>query len=65
MCEQQEGKPKRKNLKIRKNELTCTSSAKTKTKTKQIVMLRKLRVKSGEEAPDLNKKNNEEEDNIK
>lgn len=63
MCEQQEGKPKRKNLKIRKNELTCTSS--TKTKTKQIVMLRKLRVKSGEEAPDLNKKNNEEEDNIK
>ena len=63
MCEQQEGKPKRKNLKISKNELTCTSS--TKTKTKQIVMLRKLRVKSGEEAPDLNKKNNEEEDNIK
>ena len=63
MCEQQEGKPKWKNLKIRKNELTCTSS--TKTKTKQIVMLRKLRVKSGEEAPDLNKKNNEEEDNIK
>ena len=63
MCEQQEGKPKRKNLKIRKNELTCTSS--TKTKTKQIVMLRKLRVKSGEEAPDLNKKNNKEEDNIK
>ena len=34
-------------------------------KQKQKVMLRKLRVKSGEEAPDLNKKNNEEEDNIK
>ena len=63
MCEQQEGKPKWKNLKIRKNELACTSS--TKTKTKQKVILRKLRVKCAEEAPGLDKKNNKEEDNIK
>ena len=53
MCEQQEGKQKGKNLKIRKNELTCTSS--TKTKTKQKVILRKLRAKCGEKAPDLDK----------